>query len=661
MATREQHQFNFKNAVEQLASPEVGKKPLLPVYEAVHNSIQSIQLAKREKGTIAVKFIRDENDMEPQRIIGIEISDNGLGFTPENLKSFSQLFTDQKKEQFNCKGIGRLAYFTLFFKVKIQSVYENSGKLFEIAETVTENNFYELSQVQATEAKDTEIKTTILLTSANPTNSDLLKISQVTVKNEVTQHFIPSSLSIKNVKIKIIDGDEYYLDDSIQNVSKDTPVVVGKSVFEIYHLKNKSPHRGRHKFILSADGRSVKEHPFSFLPSGKIGENDDKYYLNTVVISDYLNKKLNAQRSDFNIPKSKGFPGGEADLESITDAVTNQARKYSQDNIKKLEDVQDSLINRVFEDLPHLAVLKEDSQVRKGLKLGDDAKTVKDAYVKRFAEKQVETFNYVKTISKKYESNEIPNFDEFQKESLKKLEAGMKLNHAPLISYIKYRDFVLRLYDKLLEKRDDNKYQPEQILHDLLFPTTTNSSDPQNDYFNHNLWLIDDRYAVYDFVSSDQKECHISDAPYDPKDKRYDIFAAYKDPLGAEHNVFIVELKRTGAPLSESNDPFAQIINYVQRIKNGKLSQHDGKRLNITESTQFFGLVLCDVHGEYFRDYMIEKYDLQKRPDSKSYHTVKLNGSFFLEVMNYENLLSIAHARNKVFIDKLHYKSSQES
>ncbi|QJT09504.1 ATP-binding protein [Oceanidesulfovibrio marinus] len=656
MLASESQLLNFRNAVAQLAGPEVQKKPLLPVYEAIHNSIQAIQLAGRDHGIISVEFIRDENEMAPKRIVGVRIIDNGIGFTKENMGSFGQLFSEYKKREFNCKGIGRLAFFAAFSRVAIKSTYQESGKTFLIDKVVTEDNFYDLQNVEAEETEDGEVKTSITLEGVIPLSNSFLKIPHDTIKNDITQHFIPSLLSVKNIRIKIVDDGDYYLDESVKDVSRDEPILVGASKFDIYHLKNRTPHRSTHKVILSADGRSVKEQVLSFLPGGKIGEHDDKFYLNTVVISDYLDEKLNHQRTDFNIPRTKSLAEGEPDLESIYEGVVEKARSYSHASIERLESIQENLIQKVFEDLPHLAFLEEDVQVKKELKLGDDVKVVKEAYVKRFAEKQVESFNYVKIITKKYESNEIPNFEEFREESLVKLEEGMKLNHAPLVSYVKYRDFVLGLYDKLLQKRDDEKYQPEKILHDLLFPSKTSSEDHSGGYFNHNLWLIDDRYAVYDYVASDMKEYQIACNKYEAQDKRYDIFAAYKDPIGAEHNVLIIELKRTSEPLSEENDPVRQLVQYVERIMDGKLTHSDGKRINVSDNTQYFGLVLCDVHNNYFKNTMIRRHSLKKRPDSRSYHAVFLESRLFLEVMNYENLLEMAHARNRVFINKLNYK-----
>lgn len=372
--------------------------------------------------------------MDPKGITEIIVADNGAGFTKKNIIAFGKLFTTNKKDKFNCKGIGRLSYFASFFKVSIASVYEENGKLFAVDETVTEHNFYNIGKAESREITNRPINTIVTLSSINPAYSNLYKIPSNTIRNEIVQHFLPSLLSIKNIKIKIIDDEEYYLDENIGFVTRDKPIEIGGHPFDIYHLKNKSQHRSNHKIILSADGRSVKEQTINFLPQSKIGESDDKFYLNTVVISEYLDKKLNPQRTDFDIPKTKeNLLDDELthamgiDMDSIFTKVLESSRAFSQDSIQHFENVLDTFIEKTFEELPHLSFLREDKEVRNKLKLGDDASSVKDAYVKRFAEKQVESFNYVKSLSTKYESSDIPNFEEFTEESQNKLNEGMVL------------------------------------------------------------------------------------------------------------------------------------------------------------------------------------------------------------------------------------------
>lgn len=647
--------IDFKNAVQLIAEPEVSRNILLPVYEAIHNSIHSLKQSNNENGNITVEFKRDNNDIDPKKILEIIIKDDGSGFTPVNIESFGKIFSTHKKEEFNCKGIGRLSYFVPFLTVSIDSTFTHNNKNWKIIEDINENNFHTISEITPKQTEDKYINTKICLKNINPKWSDKFKIEESYIKNSLKDHFLPSTLSMQNITIKIIDSEGYYIKSNINDVIKDTPILLKNNSFEIFHLKNRSTHRSTHKIIFSADGRSVKNFPINFLPNAKIGNGDDKYYLNTVVVSDYLNKTHNIHRNGFNTNTTSLFEDSISEGE-IYEKCLDKSRSFSQESILRFECVLDKHIDQAIDELPHLSFLKNDTKMRNEMKLGDDITTVKSTLVKRFAEKQVESFNFVKSFTKQYEDSDIPNYEDFKKNALSKLEEGMRINHAPLVSYIKYRDFVLTIYDKLLSKKGNGKYQPEKILHDIIFPTKYNSSNAESDYFKHNLWIIDDRYAIYDFLTSDLPEHITLGTKHDPKDKRYDICAAYSDPIGEEHNVFIIELKKTNLALAADNDPIEQISNYVLRMINRKLKKHDGKRINITDHTQFYGIVICDINNDYFIDYMVARHSLKKRPDSKSYHTVLLNERFFLEVTNYENLLDIAHSRNKVFIDKLNYK-----
>ena len=115
----------------------------------------------------------------------------------------------------------------------------------------------------------------------------------------------------------------------------------------------------------------------------------------------------------------------------------------------------------------------------------------------------------------------------------------------------------------------------------------------------------------------------------------------------------MVELKQTHKELSAQNDPIGQLIDYTLRIKDGKLNKEDGGRINITSTTTYHGIILCDIHCEYFKKYMIDRYSLTQRSDGKSYYTIQCHDILFIEITNYENLLSIAQVRNKAFIEKL--------
>ena len=107
---------DFVGRVNRLALKPSDKTALVPVMEAVSNSIHAITERFGEKtgelGRVQVTVLRDvEKDDLP--IIGFEIEDNGVGFTNENYHSF--LTPDSRlKERRGGKGVGRLAWLKVF-------------------------------------------------------------------------------------------------------------------------------------------------------------------------------------------------------------------------------------------------------------------------------------------------------------------------------------------------------------------------------------------------------------------------------------------------------------------------------------------------------------------------------------------------------------------
>lgn len=83
--------INFKGLVDLHNMPS--SEPLLPLFEAIVNSIQSINQGNIENGQISVRIERENtqaifNDWETD-IENISVTDNGVGFTGDNYKSFN--------------------------------------------------------------------------------------------------------------------------------------------------------------------------------------------------------------------------------------------------------------------------------------------------------------------------------------------------------------------------------------------------------------------------------------------------------------------------------------------------------------------------------------------------------------------------------------------
>jgi hypothetical protein len=96
--------------VNRLALRPTEKNALMPLMEAVSNSVHSItDLYNDEsaKGQIVVRLIRNGGDPDG-RVVGFDVEDNGIGFTDDNFKSF-RTPDSRWKETRGGKGVGRLA------------------------------------------------------------------------------------------------------------------------------------------------------------------------------------------------------------------------------------------------------------------------------------------------------------------------------------------------------------------------------------------------------------------------------------------------------------------------------------------------------------------------------------------------------------------------
>src|SRR6202030_2381936 len=73
------------------------RKPLLPIFEAVSNSLDAIA-DRRRPGTIRVTVLRqpellDSSRGAPHTFI---VEDNGIGFNDENMAAFDELYSERK-------------------------------------------------------------------------------------------------------------------------------------------------------------------------------------------------------------------------------------------------------------------------------------------------------------------------------------------------------------------------------------------------------------------------------------------------------------------------------------------------------------------------------------------------------------------------------------
>lgn len=107
-------------------------RPLLPLFEAITNSIQAIEDAGNGQGKIDISINRSkqttlsDSDAAYSDIVGFTVTDTGVGFTDENFNAFNESDT-RYKEKRGGRGVGRFSWLVAFHEVIIESTYAKNG------------------------------------------------------------------------------------------------------------------------------------------------------------------------------------------------------------------------------------------------------------------------------------------------------------------------------------------------------------------------------------------------------------------------------------------------------------------------------------------------------------------------------------------------------
>src|ERR1700746_1494114 len=114
---------DLQNQIRQTSLPKW--KPLLPLFEAVINSVQAISdVRPKITGSIRIDIERENTlfDEDHPPIIGFRVKDDGIGLNDDNFASFNTAFTPHRLS-IGGKGLGRFTWLKAFDRVEITSIF----------------------------------------------------------------------------------------------------------------------------------------------------------------------------------------------------------------------------------------------------------------------------------------------------------------------------------------------------------------------------------------------------------------------------------------------------------------------------------------------------------------------------------------------------------
>lgn len=657
--------MNFKGLVNLHTLPL--SLPLLPLYEAVVNSIQSIEDSKINDGQIDIIIERDNQETIlntwEKDIENIVIRDNGIGFTDSNYNSFNT-YASEYKLQKGCRGVGRMIWLKAFSSVEVNSVYEENNKkkrrcfLFDSDQEVHDMI---ISESDNSEKKLTEIRLNLLNSKYRPNCAKKIE----TIARNILNHCFAYYVLGKAPKIIVTDNiDTVNLDEIYkENMSGGTSISninINNIEFKLIHSKNYMFSGDRHQINLCANNRVVQQIGLSKLFSNlntRLQDEKGEFTYTAYVLSSVLDNHVNRERTKFELPDQPNMVE-DIGMNEILSEIKKEISIFLENDIKESNKKKEEIIKEyVFTRNPkYRLLLKNYPQLINDMPWVSDEEKIEMELFKQEQKYKLE----LKKEGKKLEEEAKIDIVDYESYIQKRTEYAEKLSDigkSNLAEYVMHRKSVLDILASNLKYRDSEKkrYAYEKNIHQLIFPMTKTSDDI--DYMQHNLWIIDEKLAYHHYLASDTKLKSMSEieckSGNEPDIVIFDSpFAFTDEDTQPYRNITIIEFKRPGREnYTDDENPIRQVKEYMDNIIEGKIKSKDGEFLSDTESIRFFCYIICDIDNKMHRYAKLD--DLKKTPDSVGYYKYIDSYKAYMEIIPYNKLIQDSQRRNKILFDKL--------
>ena len=656
-------------------------KGLMPVYEAVINSIEAIEerSQKEEKALSDYSIQLDidrapQLDLEPRRgprregdIEGFTIADDGIGFNDRNWESFRTLDSLHKVEK-GCRGIGRLMWLKAFNCVEIRSTYEENGEIrrrdfaFDVASEVSEATV-------GSEAMD-RIRTVVELQGFKPKFASATHKTSEKIASGLLEHCLWYFIRAEGVpRITVSDGeatiDLFALFDAHMHSSSSSEAIEikGRS-FEITHVKVRVDRNKPHTLGYCASGRLVREEGLTGKIPGlykAITDEDGQFTYMAYLTGEYLDEQVSNERVHFNIQETTEglFEDTELSYSDIRASVYPRVREYLADSLLEVltegrERVESFVSTTAPKYRPLLGHIPEE---RLSVDPGMSDKDL-DILLHR------ETFEVEQDILR--EGHELlsvsSGFDDYEERLTSYMDKVTDLKQSDLANYVAHRRVVIDLLDFAIKRQEDGKFVREDVIHELIVPMRVTSADAE--YQRQNLWLVDERLAFHHFLASDvaltSNPTTSSTSTTEP-----DIAAirVFENPLLVGEgkpqlaSITVVEIKRPmregfQAGEEESKDPILQSLGYLRRLREGA-STINGRPIPNAAKIPGFVYVVADLTESLINCCKLQQ--LQATADGMGFFGYQRDESYnaYIQVMSFDGLVASAMERNQAVFDTL--------
>lgn len=664
---------------------------LLPIYESVVNSIISLcktnQLNKKidifiERNKV-IELTTEVVESKIGTIKNVTIVDNGEGFTETNFQSFQQPFSKCNKK-YGCKGVGRFTMLALFNQMKVVSIYTENNQWYKRSFTFDATTEISEHTLIALDGEHHPMTKVMLLNCNNKQLLPYTAKNMQEIANGLLEHCFIYYLSEELPEISINEEKE---ENSWEGISvnslfnivareKEKEFTIRNNFFKMYVVTSDQITSRKYNYIaLCANSRKVGRKrdlaKVDSLYAYPITDDGKSKFLDVYVVSPYLDAHVNNQRTGFKIPEKDEWQDGlfevdstEVSMEEILQRVASElsylyetyAKATKERNIAEVTDfIRNSapqyssfLYRRDILDAmpPNLSDEKKDEYLHK-ISYQENVKITE----------KIDEFIKTKTV----------NEEQIEK-IIHTIQTTTAYNTDSLVQYVCRRKAIIRLFSRMLDQKEDGKYELEKMIHNIIFPMGLTNRELTYQY--HNLWLLDDRFSTYRFIASDKAITSFSQikSSKEPdlilinneKDLINNPISFGNKDAGEISSMVIFEFKRPGdtAHQKKNNDyrwEFSELVkDYFEEFlfgKEKKKKNYRGNVVTITRDTPKFGYVIMDEMPKELIDYN-ESNGWRKTPFG-SYYKIIPEQNLHIEAITFQNLLNNAKERNNPFFDHL--------
>lgn len=639
-------------------------KPLLPLFEAVVNSIYAIEERQKKEsfqGRIDIHIMRvpqeviEGVDKNINEITGFVISDNGIGFDENNMRSFLQSDSTYRADK-GGKGIGRFSWLKAFEHASIESIFMDDDSWvkrnfeFSLGKQEVDDSLVEIEGIG-------EYNTQVSLIDYLPMYRKNVTKNAEVIANRIMQHCLIYLMGTNCPIINVIDEEKICINDMFEkNIEREQEPVninIDGEEFKLLNTKVRDSSIGGSKLYLYANDRMV-------LPIDLDKEivNLDKnlfeeqgYYYVGILSGKYLDDNVDSNRTSFEIAETGKEEGISLEeivkeskvhveeylleyLEAVKTKKEERIRKYITTNAPQFGHLLKYMPEAIGEIKPTLSDLKLDEELYR---------------IKRKFDVELRRANQ-EIIDKIDVGTE--NLDVYKDEWQIQIEKISDANKAALSEYVSHRRIILDLMKKGILRNNDGKFNKEAYIHNLIYPMRRTSEEIE--YEAHNLWMVDERLSYCEYISSD--------IPFnnDQAEQRTDILFLDKpvalsdqDNSGKEYeSIVIIELKR---PMRDDykpgENPIDQLMGYQEKLASNSVTDKNGRPIKVGASTQFYLYAVCDI-TDSLKKYA-KRYGFHETPDKLGLYWYNDNARAYMEIISFDKLINDAEKRNRVLFDKL--------